>query len=176
MELECRVRTDGTYRWHSPTPSSAIIPPTLLTCLESRAQARKVYRQLSFGIWINFSVDTLYFRLAAELTVDVEEELLKTLQIDPSFKWLRFFALWRDLWHQIGLAEGRFQLLQALPELEELIIISDDDGLSPEEYMIRWNEGSEMRFLDSPGYDALPPEKRGTVTIWQAGMIESMLV
>ena len=175
MELDCRVLTDGIFQWHSPTSSSAITPLTLLTCLESRAQARRAYRQLCSGIWIHFSVNTLYFRLAAEPTVDVEEELLKTLQIDPSFKGLRFLALWSDSWHRIGLMAGRFQLLQALPELEELINISDDDGLSLEEYVIRWNKGSEIRFLNSLGYNTLPPE-RGTVTIWQAGIIERMSV
>jgi len=46
---------------------------------------------------INFPVDTLCFRLASESTLAGEEELLKTLQIDASFKGVRVFALWKDL-------------------------------------------------------------------------------
>ncbi|MCJ1480538.1 hypothetical protein MMC06_000693, partial [Schaereria dolodes] len=161
MELDCRVLTDGIFQWHSPTSSSAITPLTLLTCLESRAQARRAYRQLCSGIWIHFSVNTLYFRLAAEPTVDVEEELLKTLQIDPSFKGLRFLALWSDSWHRIGLMAGRFQLLQALPELEELINISDDDGLSLEEdrhYMASWDNREDVGSDQGPGDIFKPPK------------------
>ena len=53
--------------------------------------------------------------------------------------------------HRLLLLRARLHLLEALPELEELTIVSDDDGLFAEEDVMRWNEGCERRFLDSPG-------------------------
>ena len=52
--------------------------------------------------------------------------------------------------HRLVLLRAHLHLLEALPELEELTIVSDDDGLFSEDVM-RWNEGCERRFLDSPG-------------------------
>ncbi|KAI9875090.1 MAG: hypothetical protein M1830_008884 [Pleopsidium flavum] len=165
LELERRTLADGTTRWHSPTPSGAIVPSTLYACHESREEARKLYHQLSFGVWMNFLVDTLYVRLPSETNLNFEEELLNfqewllaLIQTDASLKGLRFLALWSDTWHKIYLMGSRFKLLQALPELFELTIITDDDGLSRREYPMWWNEGTEISFVDSPDYHTLSTE------------------
>ena len=46
--------------------------------------------------------------------------------------------------------KGRFQDAASSAELGKLTIISENDGLSPEEYVSRWDEGSEIRFLNWP--------------------------
>lgn len=119
---------------------------------------------------MNFSVDTLYLRLPFGPELNPEVGILTMFQTDSSLRGVRFFALWWDSWHIPGLEDCRFKFLQAFPKLEELSIISDNDGLSPEtEGPNSWNEGSEMRFLDSPEYETLSPEKksdRDYMTMW----------
>jgi hypothetical protein len=49
-------------------------------------------------------------------------------------------------------------VLEALPELVELSIIADDDGLSLDKEGVGfnyWNKGSEVIFKDLPEYGAL---------------------
>ncbi len=53
--------------------------------------------------------------------------------------------------HRLVLLRAGLHLLEALPELEELTIVSDHDGLFSEEDVMWWNESCERRFLDSPG-------------------------
>jgi hypothetical protein len=71
-----------TVRWHLPTPYSAIIPATLHACRKSRQEALKTYQRLSFGVWINFSVDIIYMRLFLDYNgtgVDFERKFLELL-------------------------------------------------------------------------------------------------
>ncbi len=112
LELECWVVDDG-IGWHSPNPSSAI-SVILHACHESREEARRIYHQLSFGLWVNFSADTLLFRLQAEMEFDAEEELLKLIETDPLFQRLRILALWTDSWHELGFVGGQCRLRQAV--------------------------------------------------------------
>jgi hypothetical protein len=53
----------GHRRWHSPTPSSSIALSILHTCHESRQEGLKTYQRLGSGMWINFSIDTIYLRI-----------------------------------------------------------------------------------------------------------------
>ena len=130
MEVECWNRTDATSLWRFPTPSNAIIPYNLHTCRKSRGEARRIYHQLISGTWMNFSVDTLYLRLP---TLNNEEDIVTMFSTDSPLRGLHFFALWKYSWHLLS--------------LEELFIISNDDGLSTEtESTNNWNEGSKTSF------------------------------
>jgi hypothetical protein len=54
-------------------------------------------------------------------------------------------------------------ILEFLPELVELSIISDDDGLFPDQEgggFNYWNKGSEIIFKDLPKYSALSDEEK----------------
>jgi hypothetical protein len=85
--LELEFLDEG--RWHSPTPYSAITPASLHVCRESRQEALKTYQRLSFGVWINFSVDIIYVRLFLDHNrtgIQFEREFLELLQSDPAFK------------------------------------------------------------------------------------------
>jgi hypothetical protein len=58
---------------------------------------------------------------------------------------------------------NRYMILEALPELVELSIISDDDGLFPDQEgggYNYWNEGSEMIFEDLPEYSSLSDKEK----------------
>lgn len=113
---------------------------------------------------ISTSKFPILFQLLYVCTYEYDDQLegiLTMFQTDSSFRGVRFFALWRDGWHTLSLEDCRFKFLQAFPQLEELSIISNYDGLSPEtEGPDSWNEGNEMRFLDSPRNETLSSEKK----------------
>jgi hypothetical protein len=117
-------------------------------------------------VWINFSVDIIYVRLFLDhdgTGVDFERKFLELLQSDPAFKKLQFLALWSDTWHEFIFTNNRYMVLEPLPELVELSIISDDDGLSPDQEgggFNYWNEGSEVIFEDLPEYSALSDKEK----------------
>lgn len=76
----------GHGRWHSPTPSSSIVPSIRHTCYESRQEGLATYERLSFGAWINFSMDTIYVRLYqnySQADITLGEEFLELLQATP---------------------------------------------------------------------------------------------
>jgi hypothetical protein len=158
----------GHGRWKSPTPSSSIVPSILQTCNESRQEALKTYHQLGVGVWINFSIDTIYVRIyqnhiRADITLG--EEFLGLLQTNPLLKRLRSLALWSDTWHEYIHTRNRYMVLEALPELVELSIIDSDDGLSPDKEGIGfdyWSEGSEVTFEEFPEYGKLSGDERVT--------------
>jgi len=56
---------------------------------------------MSFGVWIDFSVDIIYLRTFLNHNgtgIEFEREFLEFLQSDPAFKKLQFLALWSDTW------------------------------------------------------------------------------
>jgi hypothetical protein len=48
----------------TPTLSGSIFPSILCTCHESQQEGLKVYQRLGFGVWINFSIGTVYVWIA----------------------------------------------------------------------------------------------------------------
>lgn len=148
----------GHEQWHLPTPSSAIVPSSLRTSHESRQEALKTYQRLGFGVWINFSMDTIYLRMCqnnSRVDITVGGEFSDLLQTDPMYEQVRFLALWSDTWHDYIHTHNRYMVLEALPELVELSIIDSDGGLSPDNKDTEfncWNEGGEVIFEDHSDY------------------------
>jgi hypothetical protein len=86
------------------------------------------------------SVDIIYkrhFLNHSGVDIDYKREFLELLQTEPVFKKLRFLALWS--------------------KLVELSIVSNGEGLSPDEEGVGliWNEGSEVIFEGLPQYNTL---------------------
>lgn len=78
---------------------AASIPATLHASCEPRQEPLKTYQRLSFGMWINFSVDTIYVRLFLDHNngtgISFEREVRELLQSDLAFKTLQFLAFGR---------------------------------------------------------------------------------
>lgn len=139
MELD--LHTDI---WQSSTPCSKAFPATLHTCRESRMEGQRIYHRLEFLeqiIWINFSVDILYLQIRPR--TGFEESLFQLMEADRLK--LRYLALWTQTWYSLCVTGSRSMVVKALPNLHELILVDEDDGLSLAE--MKWKWGSEMTFV-----------------------------
>jgi hypothetical protein len=125
MELDLLIG-----RWHSSTPCSEAFPAILHTCYESRMEGRSIYHRLKFSeqiIWMNFSVDILYLQIQP-WTPGFQKKLLKLVK--DRLQGLRYLALWMNTWDALCYTGFRSKLVEALPNLHELILVDNDDGMS----------------------------------------------
>jgi hypothetical protein len=113
-------------------------------------EGRSICHRLKFLeqiIWMNFSVDILYLQIQP-WTPGFEEKLLKLVKAHQ-LEGLRYLALWMNTWDALYYTGFRSELLEALPNLYELILVDNDDGMSlATDGTMRWKRGSEMTFVE----------------------------